>query len=84
MLLSHRDDPGAAPRVSRRYTFGLEEWRDVDAAAEWWPEQGARRPILVGESMGAAIMGQWLALSPNGGRPAGSRSTRRRCPSSGC
>lgn len=62
LLVSYRND-GEAPR-SRAGTYGLgaTEWRDVDAALGFARRRGARRIILMGWSMGGAVVLQ-VALS---------------------
>ncbi|WP_159500770.1 S9 family peptidase [Microbacterium sp. 18062] len=62
LVVSYRND-GEAPR-SRTGTYGLgaTEWRDVDAAIGFARRAGARRIVLMGWSMGGAVVLQ-LALS---------------------
>lgn len=62
LVVSYRND-GEAPR-SRTGTYGLgaTEWRDVDAAIGFARRSGARRVVLMGWSMGGAIVLQ-LALN---------------------
>ncbi len=62
LLVSYRND-GDAPD-SRRGTYGLgtTEWRDVDQALAYAREHGATRIVLLGWSMGGAIVLQ-LALN---------------------
>ena len=56
LVVSYRND-GEAPR-SRTGTYGLgaTEWRDIDAAVGFARRRGARRVILMGWSMGGAIV----------------------------
>ncbi|HET6300102.1 alpha/beta hydrolase family protein [Microbacterium sp.] len=62
LLVSYRND-GEAPRSrAGTYTLGATEWRDVDAAVGFARRRGARRIILMGWSMGGAIVLQ-LALN---------------------
>lgn len=63
LLITYRNDDGTPAGLTGGYAFGLEEWRDVEAAADWWAARGASRLIVVGESMGGGIVGQWLARS---------------------
>ena len=62
LVVSYRND-GEAPR-SRTGTYGLggTEWRDVDAAVGFALRRGARRVVLMGWSMGGALV---LQLSLN-------------------
>lgn len=63
----YRNDPGAPPSADGRYSLGLSEWRDVDAAMRYALEHGARRLVLLGWSMGGAIVLQALNRSPVAG-----------------
>ena len=56
LVVSYRND-GEAPR-SKTGTYGLgsTEWRDVDAAVSFARRRGAKRVILMGWSMGGAIV----------------------------
>ncbi|GAA4189367.1 hypothetical protein GCM10022219_04890 [Microbacterium oryzae] len=56
LCVSYRND-GEAPRSrSGHYGLGATEWRDVDAAVAWALRNGARRVLLMGWSMGGAIV----------------------------
>jgi uncharacterized protein len=59
----YRNDVGAPPSADGRYSLGLSEWRDVDAAMRYALEHGARRLVLLGWSMGGAIVLQALNRS---------------------
>lgn len=56
LLVSYRNDGDAPPALDFRYSLGDEEWRDVDAAIGWAKEQGAADVVLMGWSMGGAIV----------------------------
>lgn len=62
LAISYRNDP-AAPRRDGRYQYGLTEWADLHAAVEYALAEGARDVVLVGYSMGAAIVANFLAHS---------------------
>ena len=64
LLYSYRNDAGAPRSPDGLYRFGLSEWRDLDAAVKTARRLGARRIILAGQSMGGAIIGQYLRHSP--------------------
>lgn len=64
LMISYRNDPDAPKSPAGRYTFGIEEWRDVDAAVTHLRARGYSRIILTGESMGGGITGQFLQHSP--------------------
>jgi alpha-beta hydrolase superfamily lysophospholipase len=66
LVVSYRNDVGAARSLGGRYHLGDAEWLDVEAAVLHAVEQGARDVVLVGWSMGGAIALQvvsrsWLA-----------------------
>ncbi|MEO3939188.1 alpha/beta fold hydrolase [Dermatophilaceae bacterium Soc4.6] len=63
LVVSYRNDVGAPPAPDGRYTLGLSEWRDLEAAMRYAIDHGARRLVLVGWSMGGAIILQTLARS---------------------
>jgi uncharacterized protein len=64
LLITYRND-AEAPADPAGYSFGLTEWADLDAAVAWLAAQYPERHILlVGESMGGAIVGQFLRYSP--------------------
>ncbi|MCC5975909.1 MAG: hypothetical protein JJT81_17930 [Rubellimicrobium sp.] len=71
LLLSYRGDPGAPLPDGGVHSFGIAEWADLEAAADWWVDQGAERLIIVAESMGGGITGQWLARTAHADRVAG-------------
>ena len=45
------------------FSFGVDEWHDLDSAVTWVSGRGAAGVILAGESMGGAIVGQFLMHS---------------------
>jgi uncharacterized protein len=56
LVVSYRND-GEAPRSrSGSYQLGATEWRDVDAAIGFAQRRGAKRVVLMGWSMGGAIV----------------------------
>lgn len=63
LLFSYRNDPGAPPAPEGIYGFGVTEWRDLEAAVKLAEQRGARRIILAGDSMGGAIIGEFLRNS---------------------
>ena len=64
LLLAYRNDVGAPRSPDGIYSFGLTEWRDLKAAVDTARQRGAKRIILAGQSMGGAIIGQYLRHSP--------------------
>ncbi|WP_186317524.1 alpha/beta fold hydrolase [Curtobacterium sp. 9128] len=63
LLASWRND-GVAPKSSDgRYGLGSTEWEDIDAALRWLDGQGATSVVLMGWSMGGAVVLQALVRS---------------------
>jgi pimeloyl-ACP methyl ester carboxylesterase len=67
LLITYRNDKGAPKSTPPLFSFGLTEWRDLDAAIGWMLGNGAGRVVLVAESMGGAIAGQFLEHSDRTG-----------------
>jgi pimeloyl-ACP methyl ester carboxylesterase len=63
LMITYRNDDGAPAAPDHLFSFGLSEWRDLDAAVDWSLANGAERIVLVAESMGGAIAGQFLINS---------------------
>ncbi|MGG5258817.1 alpha/beta hydrolase family protein [Phycicoccus avicenniae] len=71
LVPTYRNDEGVPEGPDRRYALGLSEWRDVEAAMAYAVDRGATELMLVGWSMGGAIVLQVLDrsdLSPMVGR----------------
>ncbi|HET7053123.1 MAG TPA: alpha/beta hydrolase [Solirubrobacterales bacterium] len=71
MLIAYREDLGAPPSPDGLHHMGLTEWRDLQAAARYAFAHGARRLLLVGYSMGGAIVAQFMEKSRLASRIAG-------------
>ncbi len=64
LLITYRNDNRGAPTEANPiYSFGVNEWHDLDAAVSWMLGRGAPGVILVAESMGGGIAGQFLMHS---------------------
>lgn len=64
LLISYRNDPAAPAAPEGMYGFGLLEWPDLEAAVDYMsPGPDGPGLLIVAESMGGAILGQFLAQS---------------------
>lgn len=65
LLIGYRNDPGAPAATEGAYGMGLLEWPDLEAAVDWFsPGPDGPGLLIVAESMGGSILGQFLAQSP--------------------
>jgi len=63
LIPMYRNDIGAPPSTDGRYSLGLSEWRDLEAALLYAVGEGATEIVLFGWSMGGAIILQTLDRS---------------------
>jgi pimeloyl-ACP methyl ester carboxylesterase len=71
LVVSYRNDEEAPPSADRRYALGDTEWEDLDAAMRFAVARGAREIVLVGWSMGGAVVLQAVLRSPLASRVRG-------------
>ncbi|MGE5281685.1 MAG: alpha/beta fold hydrolase [Chloroflexota bacterium] len=70
LLISYRNDLGAPRSSDGLYHLGETEWRDLAAAVRYALHRGARRVVLIGYSMGGALIAQFMQRSPLADRVA--------------
>lgn len=56
LVISYRNDGEAPSTADNRYALGDAEWRDVESAMRYALDNGARRLVLMGWSMGGATV----------------------------
>ena len=61
--ITYRNDVGAPKDASGRLQYGATEWPDLDAAVTWATHNGADDVVLVGQSMGGAVVASFLENS---------------------
>ena len=71
LVITYREDLGAPKSPDGLHHMGLTEWRDLAAAARYALSHGAQRLVLMGYSMGGAIVTQFMEHSPLAKRVAG-------------
>jgi pimeloyl-ACP methyl ester carboxylesterase len=60
LVISYRNDRAAPMSRTGLYGWGLEEWRDVEAALEFGRNKGAEDFVIMGFGMGGTIASQFL------------------------
>ena len=64
LAVTYRNDLGTVRDPSGYLRYGQTEWSDIEAAVRWSLAGGARRVVLVGQSMGGGIVAAFLEHSP--------------------
>src|SRR5690606_36310745 len=64
LLIPYRNDGGPPHSADGMYALGDTEWKDVEAAIEFAVGSGAREVVLMGWSMGGALVLQAVTRSP--------------------
>jgi pimeloyl-ACP methyl ester carboxylesterase len=60
LVITYRNDVEAPASADGFHRFGQTEWEDLEGAAEYAVRNGAERLVLVGYSMGGAIVANFL------------------------
>ncbi len=71
LVIHYRNDPGDTKDPSGYYRFGTTEWVDLAAAVVYAEDNGSQNHLLVGYSMGGAIVTSYLTKSPLRNRTRG-------------
>ena len=71
LTITYRNDEGLPSSPRGYYLFGVEEWEDLSAAATFAFAEGGKDLILVGCSMGGAVVASFLYRSPDADRVRG-------------
>ena len=64
LSITYRNDPGNMEDPSGYYLYGRTEWQDLRAAVLYAQESGAEAIVLVGYSMGGAIVAAFMENAP--------------------
>lgn len=64
LAIHYRGDPEMPAEPSNRYGFGASEWPDLQAAVDYARGHGAQHLVLMGASMGGAIVASWMRHAP--------------------
>ncbi len=71
LIITYRNDVGELSSPDGFHWYGLTEWEDLEGAVSYTQEQGAESVILVGYSMGGAIVTNFLYRSPLAAKVSG-------------
>lgn len=65
LAITYRNDEGVPAAQHGRYSYGRDEWEELDGAVAYALARGASDIVLVGYSMGGAISLSFMEKSPN-------------------
>ena len=71
LVVTYRNDDGAPADPSGLRSWGLTEWRDIDAAVRLAEREGARDYFLIGHDLGAEVVSMFLHESDRVGNVLG-------------
>ena len=71
LVINYRNDEGMPPSEDGYYNYGTTEWEDLEGAAQYALSHGAEDLVLIGYSMGGAIVSSFLYESPLADRVRG-------------
>jgi pimeloyl-ACP methyl ester carboxylesterase len=71
LVVTYRNDADVPAAEDGRHRLGVDEWRDLEAAVAYAFEEGAQDVVLVGYSMGGAIVATFMRESDLAGRVQG-------------
>ncbi len=71
LVISYRNDEDTVSDPSGMYGYGLTEWKDLEGAVFYALDNGARRIVLFGYSMGGGIVTSFLLESSLAGQVSG-------------
>ena len=60
LSMAYRGDVGATPSESGMRMWGLDEWKDLDAAINAAQRKGARDFVIIGSGAGASVVSSYL------------------------
>lgn len=64
LVITYRNGEGLPPSDDGYYQFGQSEWEELEGAVKYAIDNGAQDIVLVGFSMGGAVVANFLLVSP--------------------